>query len=331
SDVPDLQKLLGRFPVQIPLGEADVDAVIRKTVLRKKPGADKPIGKMLAANAGEISRHLRGSRLAHTRDDDTEAILDWPLLPSRRRVWEYILRELDRTGLGGTLRGQLRTTLDAAKSYADKPLGHAVPVDFLYGRFASEAYNAGILPSETRNRIEALKGGNEKDKLKARVLMLVYMLGRIAPEADHHGVRAQPEAIADLLVVDLAGEDELRRKVPELLQELQADGAVIEVGGEWRLQTKESAEWESAYRSEEKAILADQSGLTRSRRELLDEAIETALAGAASVAHGSSRQQRRIHRLRPDDKTPADGIPLRLRSGWNEDLAAVEKDIAAAS
>ena len=35
SDVQNLQKLLDRFPVQIALGEADVDAVIRKTVLRK--------------------------------------------------------------------------------------------------------------------------------------------------------------------------------------------------------------------------------------------------------------------------------------------------------
>ena len=81
--------------------------------------------------------------------------------------------------------------------------------------------------------------------------MLVYMLGRIAPEADHHGVRAQPETIADLLVVDLEGEDDLRRQVPVFLQELQAGGAVIEVSGEWRLQTKESADWESAYRSED--------------------------------------------------------------------------------
>ena len=331
SDVQDLQKLLDRFPVQVALGEADVDTVIRKTVLRKKTSSEKPIRSMLNTNAGEISRHLRGSRLAHTVQDDNEAVLDWPLLPSRRRVWERILRELDRTGLGGTLRGQLRTTLDAARSYGDKPLGHAVPVDFLYGRFSTEAYNAGLLPGETRNRIETLRGGLETDQLKARILMLVYMLGRIAPEADQHGARAKAETIADLLVVDLAGEEELRRKVPELLQELHADGAVIEVDGEWRLQTKESAEWEAAYRSEEKAILADQSGMTRTRRELLDEAIETSLAGAASVTQGSSRQQRRIHRLRPDEKTPSDGIPLRFRSGWNEDLTAVEKEIAAAS
>jgi hypothetical protein len=331
SDVPDLQKLLGRFPVQIGLGESDVDAVIRKTVLRKKPGADKPITKMLAANAGEISRHLRGSRLAHTRDDDGDAVLDWPLLPSRRRVWEHILRELDRTGLGGTLRGQLRTTLDAAKTYADKPLGHAVPVDFLYGRFASEAYNAGILPGETRNRIEALAGGDDIDRLKARILMIVYMLGRIAPDADRHGVRCQPETIADLLIVDLGGEDELRRNVPELLRALNDEGAVIEVAGQWRVQTKESAEWEAAYRTEERAVLADQAGLVRVRRELVGEAIETALAGANNVSHGQSKQQRRIHRLLPEEKAPADGVPLRLRSGYDEDLAVAEREIMGAA
>ncbi len=330
SDVPDLQKLLGRFPVQIPLGEADVDAVIRKTVLRKKAGADKSISAMLAANAGEISRHLRGSRLAHARDDDNDAVLDWPLLPSRRRVWERILRELDRTGLGGTLRGQLRTTLDAAKSYADKPLGQAVPVDFLYNRFANEAYNAGILPGETRNRIEKLSGGNEKEKLKARILMLVYMLGRISADADRHGVRCQPEAIADLLVVDLTGDDELRRKVPDLLRELSDDGAVIEISGDWRLQTKESAEWETAFRTEERAVLADQAGLARVRRELVGQAIEASLAGASSIPHGQSKQQRKIHRLLPDEKAPADGVPLRLRSGYDEDLAAAEREIAAA-
>ena len=224
SDVGNLQKLLDRFPVQIALGEADVDSVIRKTVLRKKPSAVPEIKAMIAKNSGEISRHLRGSKLAHTVQDDDDAVLDWPLLPSRRRVWERILRELDRTGLGGTLRGQLRTTLDAAKTYADKPLGHAVPADFLYGRFATEAFNAGLLPGETRNRIESLKAGSGDDPLKARILMIIYMLGRIAGEADEHGVRATPEMIADLLTIDLSGEPELRRKVPELLRQLQEYG-----------------------------------------------------------------------------------------------------------
>jgi hypothetical protein len=331
SDVKGLQKLLDRFPVQIALGEADVDSVIRTTVLRKKPGAEANITTMLRANAGEISRHIRGSKLAHSVQDDDDAILDWPLLPSRRRVWERILRELDRTGLGGTLRGQLRTTLDAAKTYASKPLGHAVPVDFLYGRFATEAFIAGLLPAEARNRIEMLLAGSGDDSIKARILMLVYMLGRIAREADIHGVRAQSETIADLLIIDLAGEPELRRKVPTLLDTLRDEGAVIEVGGEWRLQTKESAEWEAAYQAELTAQLADQAGISRTRRELLDQAIEIALSGSSIVLHGTSRVHRRIHRLRPDEKAPSEGVGLRLRSGWEEDIASVEKEIAAAS
>jgi hypothetical protein len=330
SDVQNLQKLLDRFQVHIALGEADIDSVIRKTVLRKKPSAEPEINKMLGEYAGEISRHLRGSRVAHTFEDDGDAVLDWPLLPSRRRVWERVLRELDRTGLGGTLRGQLRTTLDAARAYADRPLGHAVPVDFLYGRFSTEAFNAGLLPAETRNRIEALRAGPGEDRLKARILMLVYMLGRIAGDAESHGVRPQAETISDLLVVNLAGEPDLRQKVPALLQELQDDGAIIEVSGDWRLQTKESAEWEAAYRAEEKAVLADPGAVSRSRRDGLDQAIEAALSGAASVPHGASKQQRRIHRLRPDEKAPGEGVALRLHNGWDEDIAAIEKEIAAA-
>ena len=330
TDVQDLQKLLGRFPVQIALGEADIDAVIRQTVLRKKPDATGAIGDMLSRCAGEISRHIHGSRLAHTAHDDADAILDWPLLPSRRRVWERILRELDRTGLGGTLRGQLRTTLDAARATAGKPLGHAVPTDFLYSRFADEAFNAGLLPGETRSRIEKLRAGTGDDPLKARVLMLVYMLGRIQGDVDFHGVRPQAETIAGLSVENLDGEPDLRRKVPETLEALREDGAVIEVDGDWRLQTKESAEWEQAFRGEERQCLADQAGIARVRRERLHQTINDALSSIRSVTHGRSNQPRKIQKLLPDEKPTGDGVVLRLHNGWEEDIVQLEREIAAA-
>lgn len=330
TDVTDLQKLLGRFPVQVALSEADIDSVIRQTVLRKKPEAKAAVAAMLSSHAGEISRHIHGSRLAHTTHDDGDAVLDWPLLPSRRRLWERILRELDRTGLGGTLRGQLRTTLDAAKLVADKPLGHAVPVDFLYSRFADEAFNAGLLPGETRARIEKLRGGGADERLQARILMLVYMLGRIQGDVEQHGVRPRPEAIADLLIEDLAGEPDLRRRVPELLEELRAAGAVIEVDGDWRLQTKESAEWEQAFRAEEKAQQADQAGIARERRKLIEQAIASVLTGTTSISHGRCNETRRIQRLLPDEKASGDGIVLRVHNGWEVDLPQAEKEIAAA-
>jgi hypothetical protein len=62
--VPDLQKLLGRFPVQIGLGEADVDAVIRMTVLRKKAGADEtakyPLMALATTRTSPVSVNLDG-------------------------------------------------------------------------------------------------------------------------------------------------------------------------------------------------------------------------------------------------------------------------------
>jgi hypothetical protein len=222
--VDNLQKLLGRFPVRVSLGEADMDAVIRKTVLRKSPTGQDAVRAMLNAHAGEISRQIHGSRLAHRQEDTEDAVLDWPLLPSRRRVWERVLRALDKTGLAGMLRTQMAVALASARSVADRQLGWAVPADFLYSRFAEEAFAAGELPEETRARIARLQQGGGAEDLQARVLMLVYMLGLIQQDAETHGVRPTPEVIADLMVEDLGNGAELRGEVPKAIAALADEG-----------------------------------------------------------------------------------------------------------
>ncbi|HEY2480620.1 MAG TPA: hypothetical protein VGI30_00290, partial [Caulobacteraceae bacterium] len=198
GDLPDLQKLMGRFSIQVSLSAADIDQVIRRTILLKKPEAVPALRAMLDANAGEISRQLSGSKLAHSVADSDASVLDWPILPARRRLWVEIMRALDPTRLGSTLRSRLASTLEAARAYGDKPLGYAVPADFLYDQVASEIANAGLLPAETKEKIDALEGGTSDERLQGRVLSLVYMLSQIAAEADRHGVRATAEAIADL-------------------------------------------------------------------------------------------------------------------------------------
>lgn len=330
TDTKDLQRLLGRFSVQIPLGSADIDSVIRRTVLRKRPETLPAIKKVLDDRSGEIHKQLAGTKLAHGPADEDAAVLDWPILPTRRRLWERVLRELDKSGLGGTLRGQLRTSLDAIKQYGDKPLGHAVPVDFLYGRFADEAFSRNLLPRETRDRIDLLRGQPGDGALKARILMVVYLLSRIAGEAAVHGVTARSETIADLLIEDLANAAEIRAKVPVLLDALQNEGAVIPVGGEWRLQTKESAEWQQDFTAQQAVHASDANGLARKRDSLLTQAIDDALAGAVQVQQGASKTPRKIQRLKGDEKASGDGVALRLWNGWDDALAAVEKDIAAA-
>ena len=148
----------------------------------------------------------------------------------------------------------MAVALAAARQMADRPLGHAVPGDFLYSRFAEEAFAAGELPEETRTRIIRLQEGGPPEKLHARVLMLVYMLGLIQRDVDAHGVRPTPEVIADLLVEDLGSAAELRAEVPKAIAGLAEAGAIIEVSGIWQLQTKESAEWDRLFRAEERTL-----------------------------------------------------------------------------
>ena len=103
----------------------------------------------------------------------------------------------------------------ACRSEAQK--GRALPADFLYTRFADDAFAAGELPEETRARITKLREGNEPERLQARVLMLIYMLGLIQGDAEFHGVCATAETLADLLIENLEAGGDLRRAVPAAL------------------------------------------------------------------------------------------------------------------
>lgn len=328
-DLPDLQKILGRFQLRVSLGEADMDAVIRKTVLRKTPAGADSVRVLLDQRAGEISRQLHGTRLAHRPEDQEDAVLDWPLLPSRRRVWEKVLRVVDSTGLMGTLRNQIQVTLEAARHVAGLPPGHAVSADFLYSQFADNAFAAGALPEETRSRILKLGEGNPAEQLQSRVLMLVYMLGLIVGDVEFHGVRATAETIADLLIEDLSASGEIRGALPKAIDALAEAGAIMPVDGVWRLQTKASAEWTDAYNRELRLLRANPAEVARGRRLALDQALSDALKGLTGIPHGRSSVHRAIQRLDPGEKASPDKLPLRIYRGWTDDLKTSEREIAA--
>jgi hypothetical protein len=99
SGMPNLQRLMGRFPVQVMLGDWDVENVTRQIILAKKPSAQPQIETIWRANLGEISRHLRGTKLEHVTEDESQMTSDYPLLPVRRRFWERVLRTIDTTGI----------------------------------------------------------------------------------------------------------------------------------------------------------------------------------------------------------------------------------------
>jgi hypothetical protein len=330
GDVRYLERLLTRFVIPIPLGSADINSVIRQTVLMKKDAAKPEIERMLDLPAGEIDKHLQGSSLKHTAADQPHDVADWPILAARRRFWERVLVELDRSGLAATLRGQLRISLDAVRRYGESQLGVAVPGDFLFDTFAAEALWRNLILREIYDRIATLRAQPGDGLLKARMLILVYLIGRIAGDAQHHGIYARPDILADLLVEDLGNAAPVRAKVPDLLEELRSDGAIIEISGEWRLQTKESAEWQAAFNRAQAQAAGDPTLVPRHRSSLLQLAIDEVLAGLGTVQHGSSKTPRRIERVIGDARPASDGLMVRLWNGWDHPIAATLNEIKAA-
>jgi hypothetical protein len=127
NTTPSLQRLQARFAVRVQLSDADVESVIRKTVLRKKPEREPAISKCMSQNQGELARHLQNTRFAYSNDDDKSFVADYPLLPTRRRFWEKVLRNTDHSGTKAQLRSQLQIVFEATRQTAMASEGRSVP------------------------------------------------------------------------------------------------------------------------------------------------------------------------------------------------------------
>jgi hypothetical protein len=332
SGAPLLQRLEARFPVTMMLSDADVETVIRKIVLAKRADRTKDIGTLLERHAGEISRHLVNSRIAHVTADDRDLVTDYPLLPTRRRFWERVLRAVDGGGTTGTLRTQLRVVHDAVRDVAERPLGWVVPADYLYAELESRLLMNGVLLRDVQELILRQRDGTPDGDLRARLLALVFFIGKLPREEGADlGIRATPEALADLLVDDLnSGSAALRKRVPELLQQLAQSNALIEVESEYRLQTRESAAWNTDFTQRYNALVNDEQRMAHDRADRLKALVSDRL-GSIKVQHGRSKAQHRpiLHFGRENPKT-TDRVPVWVRDGWEEEERTVRADAMAA-
>ena len=325
TGTPVLSKLLGRFPVQVQLSDSDVEEVLRETVLKKKASASKKFAELFSSDGclGEISAHLHGSLFAHRREDEARLGPSYPLLPTRQRLWERVLATTDTSGTGIQLRSQLRLAFDAVRKHKEAPLGHIVGGDFIYDEIRMRLRQSSQISAETANAIDRLDGINEaRAKLKARALKVVFLLTRITSNsAGETGLHSDAQSIADILVDDLTGHSaSLRGEVRIVVDELvDKDRLLMRVsaGGleEYRLQTKESADWFAYQRGEENALRSDPSAYESKIREQLMQ-----LAGEQvrklTLPQGVSREVRRL-KLHTDPitapKSDSD-VPIWLRS-----------------
>ena len=328
-----LQKLQGRFTVRVMLSDNDVERVVREVVLRKNQARVPELQQVLDRTSGEISRHLNGARIGPTAQDQRDLIADYPLLPVRRRFWERVLRAIDTAGTAGQLRTQLRMVHEAARATANDPLGTVVPGDFIYEQQKPGMLSSGVLQRELAQLIEEQRDGTPDGELRARLCATIFLIGKLPSDGPSAtGVRATAEMLADLLVTDLpAGSAALRQRIPQLLQELVDQSVLILADGEYRLQTRESKEWDSDYRSRYARIISDDGRIAGDRSDALRAAVEETLKGINPV-QGQSKTPRKFDLHFGTNAPPTDtaNIPVWVRDEWSVTERTVRDDAQAA-
>lgn len=113
---PSLQRMQDRFKVRVTLGVSDVETVVRRVVLAKKPDAISRVEAALESISGEVRRQLAGTAIEPSDNDKKDMVLDYPLLPARRRFWDRALRGFGNMGRAGQLRTQLRVVHEACEA-----------------------------------------------------------------------------------------------------------------------------------------------------------------------------------------------------------------------
>jgi len=320
SPTPQLQKLRDRFTIPVELSDTDVESVIRRVLLAKRPDRVEAIRGALERHSGEIDRQLASTGIGPRGEDRDFLVDDYPLLPVRRRFWEHVFRAVDVAGTHSQVRTQLRIVYEALRRIAEAPLGTVVPADFMFEQLQPGLLQQGVLLREISETIQRLDDGTEEGRLKCRLAGLIFLVRKLPREGGLDiGVRASADTLADLLVSDLTDDgSRLRKTVPRLLDGLVEDGILLNVDDEYNLQTRESAEWDKEFRNRQSRLVASEPEIHSKRGARLRAAVDRAL-GSLRILHGESKEARRIALRLGDEPPEASGreVPIWVRDGWS--------------
>ena len=115
------------------------------------------------------------------------------------------------------------------------------------------------------------------------------------------------------------------------MHDLVNEGVLMEIDGEYALQTTEGAAWESEFRRRRASILNNEPQLAAQRGQLLSKAIQAELAGV-TVLHGAAKVKRKVavhHGMTPP--AASDDLAVWVRDGFQESEGAVIQDIRSRS
>lgn len=320
NENPNLQKLQGRFSVRVMLQDTDVEHVVREVILRKDPTKVPQLTNVLDRASGEINRQISGTRIAPSHADRDHLVSDYPLLPTRRRFWERLLRDIDTAGTSGQLRTQLRIVQETNRAVAMRPVGTVIGADAIFEQISADMLASSILPPDTNALFAQLDQEPDGD-LKGRVARLVFLIGRLGTDGPlASGLTATSDTIGDLLVEDLAhGDTTIRQRLAPVLAQLVDTGALQLIDGHYQIQTAEGREWDVVYNSRANALRNDANRLTDERTSRIQSAV-TAQIGKLKVRHGESKTERDTKLFfgpqPPSSAAYGASIPIWIQDEW---------------
>ena len=330
AGVQALNWLSARFRISVQLTDAEVEAVTREVLLRKRATVTPDVERMFDDHAGEVARHLRATGLAVRPDDREHHVGDYPLLRTRRRFWEACFQTADPSGTQSQLRSQLRILYDSLREIAEEPLGTVIPASDLFRALAGDLVGSDVLLNEINTRIAKLDDGTPEGTLRADLCGLVFLIGKLPrQDAVDLGVRADPTTLADLLVKEITSDSgPFRHAVGVELEKLAGKGVLMKVAEEYRIQTTEGADWERAFREQRTAIARNEVEVAARREQLLSGAVQEIVARVRPV-HGEAKERRAVEmRLNAADPNAegSDAVCVWLRDEWSSSWAQVKRE-----
>lgn len=327
TDTASLQKLMGRFTIKVHLKDNDVEKVVRTVVLRKKEEKKKVIDDFVSKHSGEITRQLKGTKLATRSEDDRAYVPDYPILPVRARFWERVLHSVDPSGTTAQMRTQLRVAHEACRSVAERELGAVIPADFIYDQLANDLVMSGEMQKRFQEIIDEQKTKRDGD-LRRRVCGLVFLINKLPRNGADTGVRANTEHLADLLTEDMgASASTIREKIPGLIESLRTEGVLMEVDGEYRLQTPEGAAWEAEYRRRRSSLLNNEAQIAAQRSQSLSKALLQHLSGISHPQGAAKVARKAIVHHGSDKPKNVEELTVWVRDGFQESESSILQDI----
>ena len=329
SETSFLQRLQDRYTVKVMLSDADVETVTRKTVLEKKPTAQKELKKIIEKASGEIARNLQNSAFAYQSSDEENLAADYPILPSVRKFWKKVLDVIDTAGTQGQLRSQLGIVDESVKAIADHTVGELIPGDFIFEQKQQQLLQNARLLNDTYNLITQKKAGNKDEQLQGRVLSIAFLLDQLPTDLPGGIPKSNKEVMADLLFSDLTkSSDDFRRDVSTAVDALVEQQLLMPLGDEYKMQTKAGQEWEKEYTAQLQKIIAQGDDKLQTERNLRITKVFEQYTKSIRLNQGDAAVPRETtihtgnHRPSTDEK-----LNLWLRDGWMENDKLVLDEI----